>query len=461
VLGWLTKLFTPAAGKAPRAATLSGLIGNGPGSYPTLDNAQAARHYRGWAYACARLIAQRVAHQPIRVGKVTGNRAPKGSKSAGDCPPWMRPGSASEVADHPVLTTFADPNDWLTSWQLVYLLVASLQTTGVGFLWWDEEPGSEETRCWFIPSAWVRPDPDAPVMTRWIVRPPHSVETFVLDQDELIRVALPDPADPLGVLSPLMAAGAAVLADEAIMVAQLSAFRRGLMPGVAIKIGKLPELAGIGGESPALSKEQRQSLTDALRRLYGGAEMNGEPLILDGIVEDVKAITTSPKEMDFQTSGEVTKARITQAYGVNPISMGEVEGANRASSAVADEHLVVNVLAPVCTLLGQVFTRFFRRVFDDPKLVVWLDVPKASDPDGDRADLDQLIRAGGVTIDEVRARHGLPPLASGGDVLVKPRTDPASSQPSPGKGAGSWWDLLGPDEQHAVYARSMLSRNGN
>ena len=53
---------------------------------------------------------------------------------------------------------------------------------------------------------------------------------------------------------------------------------------------------------------------------------------------------------------------------------------------------------------------------------IWVKIgsARASDPDQKRADLDQLIKGRAITVNELRAHHGMEPLKSGGDALVNP-----------------------------------------
>jgi HK97 family phage portal protein len=425
--------------------------------FPVLAGTEIARHNRGWVYAAVRVVSQRIAGQPIRVGRKTSRGDVKGTKAASVSPPWIRPGTVQELDDHPVLDVLHDPNHYLTAWGLIYLAVASLELTGCAFIWWDDQPDGS-TVAWFLPSSWVYDDPEAIMpFTQWKIRPAASGEEFTLTDAELIRISLPDPSNPLYPLGPLQAAGAAVLTDEHIQTAQLQAFKNGMLPGVMVRVGKPAEFNGIGGERPTLTKEQRENLMAALKRQYSGSNAAGEPLILDGIIEGIEKLSMTPAEMDFSASGDITKDRIVESIGVNPIVMGHVEGANRASATVADEHLCFSSCGPLCVLIGQHLTRWLSNRYADEALVVWIDPPRPRDPDGRRADLDQLGRYGAITVNELRAEHGLPPI-DGGDVPVKGTPAPASdprANPSDGKG----WDALTQEERLAVFYRTKA--NGN
>lgn len=465
MIGWLKRVFGGERGeKAARSQTLTSFLHPGANgtAYPSIDGNEAVRHNRGWVYGAVRVVAQRIAAQPVRVGRLSGRGPVKGAKAASDSPPWVRAGSVTELDEHPLIDSLADPNPYLTTWGLVYLAVAALELAGVAY-WWIDEQDDGTTRIWYLPPGWVSEDPDSPeALTRWIVRPAGLGEEFRLDHHEVIRFALPDPGNPLSVMGPLQAAGAAALTDEAIQVSQLQAFRNGIMPGLLVRVGKTPEFAGIGGDKPALTKEQRDSLRLALKRVNGGPLGAGEPLILDAIIEGVEKLSLTPAEMDFRDSGAVTKERILELFGVNSIVMGHVEGANRATATVADEHVCYSTCGPLCVLIGQTATKWFRVHFSDADLLVWIDPPRPRDPDGRRADLDQLARAGAITKDELRAEHGLPPLPTGGDTLVQVTGSSATTtapKPDPGD-SGKWWEAMTPEERVSVFLRTRQGANG-
>src|SRR5262249_38155193 len=148
--------------------------------------------------------------------------------------------------------------------------------------------------------------------------------------------------------------------DVALQQAQERAFLLGLFPGLAVVIGKqaAASLTGTPGERPLLTKEQRLSIITALKQAYRGSRNYDEPIILDALIEDVKKVTQNPREMDFLNSGNATKERVTQGFGTNPIVMGEIEGANRASAIVADRIFCDVTINPKIELISQCLTRW-------------------------------------------------------------------------------------------------------
>lgn len=413
------------ATKAATSATLTNFLGSSGSGSSQWSDTNTARYNTAWVFAAVRLIAERIAGQPVRAGRLTRTKPDKAApraKAAAASPPWLRPGDVKELSSHPFLEAWHDPNAYLTSWGLLYLTVASLKLTGVAYLWIDDQPDGS-TRIWFLPAGWVREDVEhnGPRLSRFTITPAASGQQFKLTDAELIRFSLPDPSDPLAGLGPLKAGFAAVETDKEIQTAQLMAFKNGIMPRVMVTIGQEAANSALGDpdERPILTREQRKALTNLIREAYSGTENSGDPIILDGLIKGVERLSQTVQEMDFSESSGLTKERILQVFGVNPIILGQVAGANRATATVADEHFCYSTCGPVCVLIGQTLTKWLRVKYQDADLCVWVEPPKPRDPDARRADLQQLVGASAITVDELRAEHGLPPLPDGaGKALV-------------------------------------------
>ncbi len=75
---------------------------------------------------------------------------------------------------------------------------------------------------------------------------------------------------------------------------------------------------------------------------------------------------------------------------------------------------------------------------------VWLEPARPSDPEQTRAELDQLAKYGGITVNELRAAYGFPEV-EGGDLLIEP-----------GHGADTMNKYVSSfDEERGVYRRAL------
>lgn len=388
-------------------------------------HAEQYRHFGGYTYAIIRTIAQRIAGQPFRVARSKIAAPRPGTKTTSPAVLKTVPNFLKSVVpgmevleSHRLLSVLQQPNPVMTQYALMFTTIASMEITGKGFWWLSQD----ETRdsIWHLPSSWVEPlHENGELFTRWKVTTPGYVEPIYLPRDEIVYFYHPDPSNPLGALSPMQALARSVVADENIEEAQRRAFANGINPGVAIVVGRLTDAAaGVAGtEPPVLDKRQREQLITAVKRHYRGVLNWDEPLILDGLIKDVKRISNGPREMDFLGSGEATKGRLAQGWGVNPVSMGHVEGATRASSAVADDHLAANVLNPRIEHFSQILTAFVAPRYSKTgeRLACYLEMAHAVDPDYNLAVETAMVDRGALSVNEWRLKHGLPPI-EGGDV---------------------------------------------
>jgi len=372
------------AAKASVADVTNDLLARGPPGVPIqrTDLSKASeqlRHFTGWVYAAVRPIAHRIAGQPIRVAKVGSPRSSKASAS-------FKP-----LESHEILRLLADPNDLMVGWSLMFSTVASLELTGRQ-LWWLPK----RQQVFPIPTSWIQGFDGATKFTAFKVRPPQSTQPINLPADECCYFSYPNPADPHGAVSPLQAVGGAVDSDEAIQTSQLSMFQRGIHPSHVLRVGK--DAAGV---RPRLTPAQHRQIIGAIQKRYSGVTKAGEPLILDNLIEDVFKLSHSPSEMDYLDSGKQTKARIAQGFGTNPIIMGEIENANRASATVASQQFCDYTINPKIELLSQCLTEYLGRMFGGG-LKIWIEPAIANDSEMQLRWAETLAKHGVIRADELR-----------------------------------------------------------
>jgi len=450
-----------------------------PSTFPGYGNSQnfqqiaeQYRHFRDWVFAAIRPIAQTIAGQTIhlarrpKVGKLKPTkRLPSYHKHF---LPTRLKGDVDhleKIEHHPLLAAIADPNELYVQWTLMFTTVASLLLTGKCYWWFWYDKKEDDWQIWPIPSHWMFPIHEGRFNARYELRVPGVSDPYEIDGDEVLFFSVPDPSDPLQQVSTLQTQAKAVTADEHIQTSQVSAFQRGLQPGLAIVVGETEGVlqkmgAGSGGNAssrPLLEREQRMQILNAVKLMHQGAMKAGEPMILDALISEVFPITNKPNEMDWMQSGQQVKTRIFQAFGVNPIIAGEVEGANRASAAAAEDHFCKYTVNPLAALMSEVISAWIGPNFakDGEELVVWIEPALPVDPDTKRADLAFLTGLGALTIDQILSEYGYPPLPNGGDVrpvpfniTYQPNEAKVTPEPDPGAGKPGMGDSK-PDAGHA------------
>lgn len=386
--------------------------------------------FTGYPYAIINVIANRLASQPIRAAVLLkpGERPRKAFavKSADFLPKNMRDLSSrlEVLPDHRILRVIDDPNQMMVRHTLLYSTFASCEITGRSH-WWCYKDDAGKDQIWVLPSHWIQPHHEEDQLFAWYdVMLPGTGEPIKVPTRQIVPFMLPDPSDPFACLAPMQAMARTVMTDFAFEMAQRMSLENGINPGLAIMVGKPAEFAGVGQDQLTLTKEQRDQIVSAIRRQYRGVTRFDEPLILDALIKDVKQITTSPKEMAFKDSGPLIRNRMTQGWGMNPITLGEMEGVNYASSGVADHHVCRNVYNPRVENYSQTMTCYLvayysgRDMGDGRKLVIYQEPVQPSDPEmEDRRD-DTDYKNGIISRNELRKKRGLEPIVNGDRALT-------------------------------------------
>lgn len=396
-------------------------------------HAEQYNHNRGYVYAIIRTIAQRIAGQKIVVGRVNGSHQKKSialHKSITERQPislknGLDANDYTILKAHPLIDVLKRPNAIMVGYTLIYVTVQSLDITGKAYWWMQrgDKTKSGKPEIWPLPASWVEPIHKDGLFSAWRIRPYGGMDHYDVPGNEIAYFYYPDPSDPMSALAPMMAQARTVTADEYLELAQTRSYQNGINIGMALTVGRLPETAGIAGDTrPVLTASQRNELINAVKAQYRGVMNQDEPLILDGLITDAKKITNNPREMDYLNSSNNTKSRMAQGWGVNPISMGQVEGANRASSAVADDHLCANVANPRIEFICQTMSYHVAPFFAQPgeELVAYLERATSHDDEHDLNVEVQMVDHGAYGINEWRRKRGMPPIrfADGRDRIL-------------------------------------------
>jgi phage portal protein BeeE len=410
------------------------------------------RHYRDEVYALIRTIGNQCSKQPVRVGLLRDpdreRRAVAREKSLGPKERRFRhmrrrafevqqkhvlPGSmkahagAVEIIEqHPVLDLLARPNPIMRRSTLVFVTVASLELTGKAY-WWivseRDDDGNDVLRLWPVPASWIEPwhqDPagNAHLFYCYRIRAAGTGPQFEVPPESVVYFQMPDPANPLGAVGPLQAQGRTVVATEAVTESQRRQFENDMSPGLALIIGRHPDVQGVPGERPFLNKDQRSQIIASLRHQYRGVVRHGEPLILDALIQDAKRINPTAREMDFGESGRIVTERLEKGFGVPPTVMGQIVDANRATSTTSEGILCSNVINPMLVLLSETMTAHMQSVYDDDNLLVFFEESHPVNPDDDRARQTLLMANAAMGRNELRAEYGMMPVREGDSCFV-------------------------------------------
>jgi len=375
------------------------------------DQSQHAARYKAalkdHPYAAIRPVAVTVADQTVKVGRkkiatpsrrgdqfitkgtldLAFNSSPKFIKSLSE--------GIDIIEDHDALTALENPNEHLSQWGLMWCTAFSLEAAGEA-IWVLDVDDFGRRSIWYWPRTWIAPvAKNGSAYFEWkLTIPGVPADLFpAIPGANVVRFSYPNPSDPTSAHSPLHSQARSITTDDHIQEAQLASMKNVTKPGMILIAGDMDATPGGGpAQQIELTPEQRKQLTSAIRLAYRGAIHYGDPLILDRLIKDVKPYMANPSDLDLQGGSQLTKDRIMQGIGTNPIIAGQIEGANRASAYVAQDVFYRNKVNPLIELISQELTRKYAPRFAAPgeKLYVWLTRAKPQDADLELSQMEFL-----------------------------------------------------------------------
>jgi HK97 family phage portal protein len=224
----------------------------------------------------------------------------------------------------------------------------------------------------------------------------------------ILHLALFNPLDDHYGLAPLEAAAIAVDTHNAA-----AKWNKALLDNAARPCGAL---VVSGTESSVLADNQFERLKKELTDNYAGAVNAGRPLVLEGGL-DWKAMSLTPKDMDFMEAKHAAAREIALAFGVPPMLLA-VPGDNTYSNYQEANRVFWRAcVLPLAARISGALTQWLAPAFGD-NLRLAVDTDRIEALAADRAALwERVTRAPFLTVNEKRAAAGYG-AAEGGDVLA-------------------------------------------
>lgn len=212
------------------------------------------------------------------------------------------------------------------------------------------------------------------------------------------------PLDDHYGLSPLEAAAVAVDTHNAA-----ASWNKALLDNAARPSGAL---VYSGPDGSVLSENQFDRLKRELADNYQGAVNAGRPLLLEGGL-DWKAMSLSPKDMDFLDAKHNAAREIALAFGVPPMLLGIPGDATYANYQEANRALWRDTILPLASRVGAALSQWLAPAYGG-ELRLAIDSDRIEALNSDRAALwDRVTAAPFLTLNEKRIAVGYAPVEGG------------------------------------------------
>jgi HK97 family phage portal protein len=167
-----------------------------------------------------------------------------------------------------------------------------------------------------------------------------------------------------------------------------------------------------GPEGAVLQDAQFDRLKRELESTYQGAANAGRPLLLEGGL-DWKAMSLSPKDMDFLEAKHTAAREIALAFGVPPMLLG-IPGDNTfANYQEANRVFFRQTVLPLAARTGNALAQWLAPEFGD-SLRVDIDTDRIDALASDRSALwERVSHAPFLTLNEKREAVGYAPVEGG------------------------------------------------
>lgn len=368
---------------------------------------------RDWVWTVSSFIAKKVSSQSWFAGEIEGAE-PNRERFSRPLEKRYLPSSVKApfesqnveiLPHHEVLDALQSCNGIQGKTEFLWMSALNLLITGEAY--WIagvvQDEGSSKLVTWAHPTRWIRPvhepTPFSSYELNW-----GGTDWQPLESANVARTYIPDPSNPFAALSPMQPILRAIRTDLNIQRSQDESFQRGIHPNVILTVAKDVKPDGTQGGRPVLHGHQRRQLIRSVRDVWDATVNQGDPAIIDGLLEDIKMLDRPPREMDWENSGKIVKKRIIQGYHVSELAMGEIEGGNRAQAVMAQQMAADNAVNPVCDAFSCTATEFFGPMFEQPqRLVVGLTPWEPSDPDLDLKRWDVARKNNDVSANEFRS----------------------------------------------------------
>ncbi len=320
---------------------------------------------------------------------------------------------AAELTAHPLLDLIARPNPRQDGASFLESIAAYLMLAGNAYLEAVGIAGETNVRELYA----LRPDrmKVVPGPDGWPAAFEYTVNGASVRFDQrarrmppILQLSMFNPLDDYYGLSPLEAAAVAVDTHNAA-----AKWNKALLDNAARPSGAL---VYDGADGAVMSDAQFERLKKQLADDYQGAMNAGRPLLLEGGL-DWKAMSLSPKDMDFMEAKHAAAREIALAFGVPPMLLA-IPGDNTYSNyQEANRVFWRQTVLPLGGRIGAALTQWLAPGFG-AGLTLAVDTDRIEALSADRAALwDRVSKAAFLTVNEKRAATGYGAV-QGGDVVA-------------------------------------------
>lgn len=379
-MGWFDFLRKKEASVPLFSTVLRGM------GFSSTSSTKGSDYYRGWVYSCVQAIAQ-------EIGKIDLVLLQEDSR-----------GNEEVVTKHKALELLNYVNPYFTKFTLFERLAGNLELEGDEF-WYIEYKGGVPFEIYPLNPRSVKPIQDA---KEYVSGYEYQIDSkkIRLGLDEVIHFKTYNPSSDIKGLSTIEAVRQEVDTDNYAREYNKSFFVNGAIPGLVI------EMPG------TLTETQREKLENQVKDKYTGVSKSYKTFIAHGGMK-VQTLQLSHSDMEYLEGRRFNRDQICAIFRVPKTVLGASEAeTNRATAETADYVFVTRTVLPKMARIVDTLNEFLLPLFGDPKIKFRLRNEAPKNLTEEATFVSTMINSSLMTINEGRARFGLPPVENGNFVLA-------------------------------------------
>lgn len=362
------------------------LFGN---AAPDMKGAEYLGSYKGWVYACVTAIAEEVATIDLQLQQLTSDG-------------WIN------IPNHIAFSTLTDVNPFMSSSDLFLETQSYLELEGNAF--------------WYLPKGKVTKKP----AEIWPLDPSRvsvvkSASNFIggyavknergedvpFSVDEIIHFKRFNPLNRYRGMGTVKAAALAIDIDTYSAQWNRNFFYNSALPSATL------ETEG------TLTAEQYNRIKAEWESRYKGVENAHKLAVLQGGLH-FNAISISQKDMEFLEQRRLSRDEILSIFRVPRSVLGITEDVNRANAEATEYIFAKRVIRSRMQFVVDRLNEFYIPLFGEnqKKLRFTYIEPVPKDREQTLKEYETGLRAGYLTINEVRAEEGKKPVQGGDEVYL-------------------------------------------
>ena len=446
-MSWFQKFFSSPTKSVTKSITVGvrAMLGGGlAGSWAT-DHREEVNHFTGFNYVAIHAIANQVAEATVMCFV---DREPEKAISRRKAIRQIHTtlarykslyGQTDDATEdlaqgHPLVNLMKRPNPYETGSTFRYKQALQIRLTGTCLVWNVPSKAGPTCQRYVLPTAMttpVQPSTDMP-MGGWLVSGYSSryisledqgftqgsptwtnVLGKVIDARDVQVIRLPHPWWFDDGQSPISAGAQWTDCESGVNTARVGQLRNGADPSL---IWELP---------PDITPDQDEidRATKKVNDKYGGPEKAGSILIATNGTK-VTPVSSSPKDMCYSEAFQDTKESILSLHQTPPVAVGLQEPGAYAAYYASMKAWRSSAIQPLCGMLAESDTMVLAPQFGEG-ITIEIDAPSVDDKDQDEKEIATNIHGRICTLNELRAKRGLPPYPGPeGEQLWPPQAAP-------------------------------------